>query len=469
MSGFAWLAYILCILVGFVLAIAIERIADNLRSAKRLMPNIVRKHFRTKDPEMLLVAERRFPFHMRGEVDSALRSLFDQKAQLHQCLGIKKDYPFAEASFAELIDYQSRLFAVAPQLEEINVGQPEPMRVMRNGVWLGETAGTRFAIVSTQDQSPCSGGFVRVQVATVNNPAGSDWAREVFNACERALANGQAYRGKILSFESPDSYSGQTSGITVHKIPLVRREQVVLPERILELLERNVVQFAQRRSHLARLGQTTKKGLLLYGPPGTGKTHTIHYLAKAVPDQTVFLISAEQVKYLSDYMTLARLLQPSLVIIEDVDLIARDRSDHSDPASEVLLNKLLNEVDGLKEDAWILFILTTNRPEALEAALAARPGRIDQAIEFPLPDDAGREQLVRLYSKGIEVDSEAAHHLITHTEGVSAAFIKEAVRRSIQYCLERDGKERLEVADVQSALEEMLMQGGLLWQPLQPE
>src|ERR1039458_8240254 len=77
-------------------------------------------------------------------------------------------------------------------------------------------------------------------------------------------------------------------------------------------------------------------------------------------------------------MNLARLLQPTMVVIEDVDLIARDRNQMG-PCEEPLLNGLLNEMDGLKEDADILFILTTNRPEQLESALASRPGRIDQA------------------------------------------------------------------------------------------
>src|SRR6185312_15262049 len=150
-------------------------------------------------------------------------------------------------------------------------------------------------------------------------------------------------------------------------------------------------------------GQATKKGLLFYGPPGTGKTHTIHYLAGALKGHTTLLVSAEQVGLLGEYMTLARLLQPSVVVLEDVDLIARDRGSISSACEEVLLNKLLNEMDGLKEEADILFILTTNRPEALEAALASRPGRIDQAIEFPLPDEEGREKLVRLYARGMEV------------------------------------------------------------------
>src|SRR4051812_32840971 len=127
----------------------------------------------------------------------------------------------------------------------------------------------------------------------------------------------------------------------------------------------------------------TKKGLLFYGPPGTGKTHTLHYLAGALEGTTTLLISAEQVGLLGEYMALARLLQPSLVVIEDADLIARDRTAMNSACEELLLNKLLNEMDGLREDADILFVLTTNRPEALEAALAARPGRVDQAIEFP--------------------------------------------------------------------------------------
>ena len=93
-------------------------------------------------------------------------------------------------------------------------------------------------------------------------------------------------------------------------------------------------------------------------------------------------------------MGLARLLQPSMVVIEDVDLIARDRTTMGSPCEEAMLNKLLNEMDGLRPDADILFVLTTNRPGALEAALASRPGRVDQAIEFPLPDEEGRTKLV---------------------------------------------------------------------------
>src|SRR5208283_3275297 len=101
---------------------------------------------------------------------------------------------------------------------------------------------------------------------------------------------------------------------------------------------------------------------------------------------------------------------------EDADLIARDRSQLAGHAAEVLLHRLLNEMDGLGQDAGILFILTTNRPEVLEEALASRPGRIDQAIEFPLPDAEGRAKLVRLYSRGLTLDDQLLELLVKRTE-----------------------------------------------------
>jgi ATP-dependent 26S proteasome regulatory subunit len=210
----------------------------------------------------------------------------------------------------------------------------------------------------------------------------------------------------------------------------------------------------------ARLGNP--RGILLYGPPGTGKTHTIRYLASNLPGHTTLIITSEQVALLAQYMNLARLLQPTLVVIEDVDLIARAREDMGGPCEESMLNKLLNEMDGLKEDADILFILTTNRPEQLEAALAGRPGRIDQAIETPLPDEVGRDKLVRLYGKGLTLSDAVVTEAVKRTAGVSAAFIKEMMRRAAQASLERGAGEAVAMADLAEALDDMLFTGGKL-------
>jgi ATP-dependent 26S proteasome regulatory subunit len=160
-------------------------------------------------------------------------------------------------------------------------------------------------------------------------------------------------------------------------------------------------------------------------------------------------------------MNLARLLQPAMVVIEDVDLIARDRNQMG-PCEESLLNGLLNQMDGLKEDADILFILTTNRPEQLESALASRPGRIDQAIEVPLPDDAGRKKLVQLYGKGLPLDEAVVSEAAQRTKGVSAAFTKELMRRIARASIARDGGISVEPGDISEALDDMLFAGGKL-------
>ena len=126
---------------------------------------------------------------------------------------------------------------------------------------------------------------------------------------------------------------------------------------------------------LRAAGRHLKRGLLLYGPPGTGKTYTVQYLCSQMPDRTTIVISGQAMGSLGQAAAIARTLQPSMLVLEDVDLVAMERTLPG-MESNPLLFQLLNEMDGLEEDADIVFVLTTNRVELLEPALAARPGRI---------------------------------------------------------------------------------------------
>jgi len=248
----------------------------------------------------------------------------------------------------------------------------------------------------------------------------------------------------------------------VHRLHRVGRDDVILPAKTLALLDHNVEQFVASRSAIKALRFSGKKGLLFYGPPGTGKTHTIHYLASRLRDHTTLLVTAEQLFFIGEYFRLARFLQPAIMVIEDVDLIARERGHMEHPGQESLLNKLLNEMDGLGEDADVLFILTTNRPDQLEPALASRPGRIDQAIEFPLPDHEGRSKLVVLYSYGLDVRPPVLDLIVRRTEGTSPAFIKELMRRAAQFQIEQAGGNVLAQEAVDGAIEEIVFTGGAL-------
>jgi cell division protease FtsH len=430
----------------------------------KLIRPLLESHFRPTPPDDITISERRFPFRVRADLQRAIDRLFGSDATIRHFCGVRKEHAYEGVNFAALlVDGHSPAVSVPPEYEEVDIGNEAPIRCLKNGLWFLEQKGNKYAVLLSPTGRFGEVTGMQFQIATANHPEGTRIAQAFFKHLEDSILKAESYRGKVLSLEKAEhSYSGESAGISVHRLRTVGREQVILPAKTLELLERNVVQFVRQRRRLSGFGLATKKGLLFYGPPGTGKTLTIHYLAGALEGHTTLLVSAEQVGLLGEYMTLARLLQPSIVVLEDADLIARERTEMGSPCEEVLLNKLLNEMDGLKEEADILFILTTNRPEALEAALASRPGRIDQAIEFPLPDEEGREKLVRLYSQGVELGDEVVRAVVARTERVSPAFIKELMRRSVQFQLERDSSQQIEWRDVERALDEMLFSGGSL-------
>lgn len=427
----------------------------------RLTLELLERHFRGLPPEDIATSSRVFPRHMRADLQRALDA--SCLAGASKVVGIHSQYHHESLRFSALMERGHQPKSIAPlQYEAVDIGEDEPVKCLANALILGEAGGTPTAVLVAQQYDYGEGGGFNVELAVPLGEAGARFTRDFFDGLEQAIRAARSYRGKVLSFEKGSRYSGAAAGITVHKLRAVSREQVVLTQSTLDLIDRNIVEFARMRDGLRELGMSAKKGLLFYGPPGTGKTHTVHYLAASLPHHTTLLITAEQVGLLPEYFRLARLLQPSIMVIEDADLIARDRESMGGGCEEVMLNMLLNEMDGLREEAEIFFILTTNRPESLEAALAARPGRIDQAIEFPLPDAGCRQRLIQLYAGTLKLPPKLCEAIVKRTDGVSASFIKELLRRTAQNALRDGGAEGLAMRHVEAALEEMLFTGGAL-------
>jgi len=149
-----------------------------------------------------------------------------------------------------------------------------------------------------------------------------------------------------------------------------------------------------------------------------------------LPETTVLILSGTALAAIHQACEVARTLEPALVVVEDVDLIAQDRG--RGPASHPLLFELLNEMDGLDGDADVTFVLTTNRVDVLEPALAMRPGRIDHAVCVPLPDTDGRRRLLALYRGVLELDLTGpdTDEVVERSAGVTASFLKELIRRA---------------------------------------
>jgi len=435
---------------------------DPTNNSVPLAQTALESHF-ARPLHELVTSSRTFPLSARVDVQVALEKLFATQSDA-KLLGIHTQHPsFETLTISHLISNQHAPAVIGPlQHEEIDIGDTLPIRCVRRALWLASDGTIPYAVLASPASYYGRPAGTHLELAVPPGEDGSKLTRKVLDGIEALVKQTATYRGKVISLEAADRYSGQGGVLRVHKLKTVRREDVILPERTLQLLDRNIGDFVRKREALRKLGMPAKKGVLFYGPPGTGKTHTIHYLAGQLPDHTTLLVTAEQVGLLDHYFQLARFLQPSMVVIEDVDLIARAREEMHGPCEESLLNKLLNEMDGLREDAEVLFVLTTNRPEHLEVALASRPGRIDQAIEFPLPNERGRRQLVRLYSCGLPLSEDVIELAVRSTDRGSAAFIKELMRRAAQFHLENGADGSLRSEHLSAAIEEMLFTGGTL-------
>lgn len=270
-----------------------------------------------------------------------------------------------------------------------------------------------------------------------------------------------AYRGHAISLSPAMRIGpGPQTLVQFQALPHVGRDDVVLPSGLLEQMERQTVNFSEHADELLKAGRSLKRGLLLFGLPGTGKTLTLMYLIGRMPKRTALLTTGSGLGLIQTVAAMARQLAPSMVVLEDVDLVAQERTTPGFGARPVLF-ELLNEMDGLRDDQDVIFVLTTNRPDILEPALAARPGRIDLAIELPLPDADGRRRLLALYSRGLTLDGVDIGALVERTEGATPAYIKELLRKATVHALEGSASTALRQADVDSALEE-LAQGGRL-------
>src|SRR5262245_15272054 len=290
-------------------------------------------------------------------------------------------------------------------------------------------------------------------------------ARDTLRASLAEASADNVYKGRTIAVEHSGSWR-EGFNIRFQQLRLTRREDIVLPDELIRVIERNVLGMLKHGAALRAAGRTLRHGLLFHGPPGTGKSMVVRYLASTCTQHTVILMTGGQQGLVRESCQIARLLAPSIVVLEDVDLVAEERDQNRCP---VILHELMNEMDGLGPRAEVIFLLTTNRPEIIETALAARPGRIDQAIAFPLPDEACRRRLFELYGNGLDLSAVDLPRWVNQTGGVSPAFIEELLRRSALLAAERgaDGPAlKLTDDDVQSAIRELIHFGGDLTQKL---
>jgi 26S proteasome regulatory subunit T6 len=207
----------------------------------------------------------------------------------------------------------------------------------------------------------------------------------------------------------PSKVDPLVSLMKVEKVPDATYDMVGgLDKQIQEMKE--VIELPIKHPELFEsLGVAQPKGVLMYGPPGTGKT----LLARAVAhhtDCTFIRVSGSELvqKYIGEgsrmvreLFVMAREAAPSIIFMDEIDSIGSSRMESGkggDSEVQRTMLELLNQLDGFEPTQNIKVIMATNRIDILDTALL-RPGRIDRKVEFPNPNEASREHILRIHSR----------------------------------------------------------------------
>ncbi len=176
-------------------------------------------------------------------------------------------------------------------------------------------------------------------------------------------------------------------------------------------------------------------GVLLYGPPGTGKTllaralageSDVNFVSVAGPELLDKYVG-ESEKAVREVFDRARQAAPAIIFLDEIDAVAGVRGEASE-ASERVVSQLLTELDGLADNPQLVVLAATNRRDVLDPALL-RPGRLEEHLEIPNPDEAARREILTVHTRGKPLgDAVDLSALAAATDGYSGAQLAGLVR-----------------------------------------
>lgn len=214
----------------------------------------------------------------------------------------------------------------------------------------------------------------------------------------------------------PSEFDSRVKAMEVDEKPTETYSDVGGLDKQIEELVEAIVLPMKRADKFKELGIRAPKGALMYGPPGTGKTllaracaaQTNATFLKLAAPQLVQMFIGEGAKLVRDAFALAKEKAPAIIFIDELDAIGTKRFDSEksgDREVQRTMLELLNQLDGFSSDDRVKVLAATNRVDVLDPALL-RSGRLDRKIEFPLPTEDSRAQILQIHSRKMTTDDD---------------------------------------------------------------
>lgn len=407
---------------------------------------LVREHLGVPASEVPVTSER-LSAHRLADADIALGVIASEDPEA-RLVGVSGGMERHHEDTQNLFAHRYTSFGPGPVEYVTTATGPDSSRqTVAFGVHLFRFQGVPVAVL-VRNAMPMHGR----DAVTLDVLAGDDQAAgRLIERVHEAMNTHSVIRGNVVSFTG-DEFGSGLGGLTFLARPRVGVDDVVLPAGVIDDIRGHVIGIGERADTLRAYGQHLKRGVLLYGPPGTGKTLTVEHLLSETPGRTAILLQGGSLQFVAEAARLARAMTPAMLVFEDVDLVATERGMFDGP--QPLLFEILDALDGVGGDADIAFLLTTNRADILEPALAQRPGRVDLAVEIPLPDASARRALLTLHARDTPLSPAALDAAAERAEGITASFTKELIRRAAL----RAALDETPLADqhLETALDEML-------------
>lgn len=263
----------------------------------------------------------------------------------------------------------------------------------------------------------------------------------------------------------PAEYDSRVKAMEVDEKPTETYADIGGLEKQIEELIEAVVLPMQQADKFTKLGIKPPKGALMYGPPGTGKTLLARACAaktnatflKLAAPQLVQMFIGDGAKLVRDAFALAKEKAPTIIFIDELDAIGTKRFDSDksgDREVQRTMLELLNQLDGFGSDDRVKVLAATNRVDVLDPALL-RSGRLDRKIEFPLPTEEGRAQILQIHARKMKTNDDINwQELARSTDEFNGAQLKAVAVESGMIAL-RNGQNTIKHEDFVEAIGEV--------------